>query len=131
MYGLEIYRRVRHAVQREGMSERAAAIAFGVDRGTISKMLAFSEPPGYRLKAGRPRSRMDEHADFVDQILIKDQDAPKKQRHTIKRIFERLQVERKFAGGYTTVRDYVRDEPTAERCLVLKGLSCGDGRGVL
>ena len=62
MYGLEIYRRVRHAVQHEGMSERAAAIAFGVDRGTISKMLAFSEPPGYRLKAGRPRSRMDEHA---------------------------------------------------------------------
>ncbi len=108
MYGLEIYRRVRHAVLREGMSEREAAITFGVDRGTISKMTAFSEPPGYRLKAGRPRSRMDEHADFVDQILIKDQDAPKKQRHTIKRIFERLQVERKFAGGYTTVRDYVR-----------------------
>lgn len=45
MYGLEIYRRVRHAVLREGMSEREAAIAFGVDRGTISKMMAFSEPP--------------------------------------------------------------------------------------
>jgi len=37
MYDLDIYHRVRHAVQRGGMSERAAAIAFGVDRGTISK----------------------------------------------------------------------------------------------
>ncbi len=108
MYGLEIYRRVRHAVLREGMSEREATTAFGVDRGTISTMTSFSEPPGYRLKARRPRSRMDEHSDFVDQILLKDQDAPKKQRHTIQRIFERLRDERKFAGGYTTVRDYVR-----------------------
>ena len=45
MYGLEIYRRVRHAVLREGKSVREAAITFGVDRGTISKMTAFSEPP--------------------------------------------------------------------------------------
>lgn len=108
MYGLEIYHRVRRAVRRDGMSERAAAIAFGVDRGTVSKMLEFSEPPGYRLRARRPRSRMDEHADFVDQILIEDQDKPKKQRHTIQRIFERLRDERGFKGGYTTVRDHVR-----------------------
>lgn len=108
MYGLEIYHRVRRAVLRDGMSERAAAAAFGVDRGTISKMLMFSEPPGYRLTSRRPRSRMDEHADFVDQILITDRDVPKKQRHTIKRIFERLRDERGFEGGYTTVRDHVR-----------------------
>lgn len=108
MYSLEIYHRVRRAVRVDGMSERAAAIAFGIDRGTVSKMLEFSEPPGYRLTAARPRSRMDEHAGFVDQILLEDQTKPKKQRHTIKRIFERLQVERKFKGGYTTVRDYVR-----------------------
>ncbi len=100
MYSLEIYHRVRRAVLRDGMSERAAAIAFGVDRGTISKMLAFSEPPGYRLKVQRPRNRMDDHADFVDQILITDRDVPKKQRHTIKRIFERLRDERGFAGGH-------------------------------
>jgi len=108
MYSLEIYHRVRRAVRVDGMSERAAAIAFGIDRGTVSKMLEFSEPPGYRLKAQRPRSRMDEHAAFVDQILIEDQDKPKKQRHTVQRIFERLRDEKDFEGGYTTVRDYVR-----------------------
>ncbi len=108
MYGLEIYHRVRRAVLRDGMSERAAALAFGIDRATVSKMLRFSEPPGYRLKSQRPRSRMDAHADFVDQILISDREVPKKQRHTVRRIFERLRDERGFEGGYTTVRDYVR-----------------------
>ena len=108
MYGLEIYHRVRRAVRVNGMSERAAAIAFGIDRGTVSKMLEFSEPPGYRLASPRPRSRMDKHSAFVDQILIEDQERPKKQRHTIQRIFERLRDERGIKGGYTTVRDYVR-----------------------
>lgn len=108
MYGLEIYHRVRRAVLRDGMSEREAARVFGLDRGTVSKMLRFSAPPGYRRTSPRPRSRMDAHADFIDQILISDREAPKKQRHTVKRIFERLRDERGFGGGYTTVRDYVR-----------------------
>jgi transposase len=90
------------------MSEREASRIFGLDRATVSKMLSFSEPPGYRLTAKRRRSRMDAHATFIDQILISDRDAPKKQRHTVRRIFERLQDERGFEGGHTTVRDYVR-----------------------
>ncbi len=71
-------------------------------------MLEYSEPPGYRLSNPRPRRQMDAHAAFVDQILISDRDAPRKQRHTVRRIFERLRDERGFTGGYTTVRDYVR-----------------------
>lgn len=108
MYRLEIYHRVRRAVFRDGMSEREASRVFGLDRGTVSKMLSFSQPPGYRLMAPRARRRMDAHAAFVDQILISDRDAPKKQRHTVRRIFERLRNERGFEGGYTTVRDFVR-----------------------
>jgi transposase len=108
MYKLEIYHRVRRAVYRDGMSEREAAGLFGLDRGTISKMMEFSEPPGYRLAVQRPRSRMEAHAEFVDQILLSDREVPKKQRHTVRRIFERLRDERGFEGGYTTVRDYIR-----------------------
>ncbi len=37
-----------------------------------------------------------------------DKAAPPKQRHTAKRIFERLRIEHGFAGGYTVVKDYVR-----------------------
>ncbi len=43
-------------------------------------------------------------------VLIDDQERPKKQRHTAKRIFDRLRDEYDFTGGYTIVKDYVRDK---------------------
>jgi transposase len=52
---------------------------------------------------------------LIDAILEQDIEVPKKQGHTIQRIFDRLKDEHGFDGGYTTVRDHVR-----ERCLVMK-----------
>ena len=46
----------------------------------------------------------------IDQILHDDQPRPKKQRHTAKRIWERLRAEYAFTGGYTIVKDYVREK---------------------
>ena len=46
---------------------------------------------------------------MIDAILEADRQVPRKQRHTAKRIFERLRDEHGFTGGYTTVKDYVRD----------------------
>ena len=48
MKQVELYFLVRHAVRIEGLSERAAARRFGIDPRTVSKMLKFSIPPGYR-----------------------------------------------------------------------------------
>jgi hypothetical protein len=45
---------------------------------------------------------------LIDAILEADKTAPPKQRHTAKRIFERLRIEHGYAGGYTVVKDYVR-----------------------
>jgi transposase len=45
---------------------------------------------------------------IIDQILVEDQSQPKKQRHTAKRIWDRLKAEHGFGGGYTVVKDYVR-----------------------
>ena len=45
MKGVELYARVRFAVQIEGMSQREAARRFGIDPRTVAKMLAFSVPP--------------------------------------------------------------------------------------
>jgi transposase len=120
MYGVELYSKVRMAVLRDGMSRRgepwratgssAAANArrFGIDRGTVAKMVGHAIPPGYRQAEARVRPKLDAHAGFIDDILKSDPTAPTKQRHTILRIFERLRDERGFDGGYTTVRDYVR-----------------------
>ena len=43
------------------------------------------------------------------RILEDDLGRPRKQRHTAKRVFERLRDEYGFDGGYTTVKDYVRE----------------------
>ena len=45
---MELYARVRRAVQAEGISEREAARQFGLARETVRKMLRYSIPPGYR-----------------------------------------------------------------------------------
>ena len=110
MYRVEVYLRVRRAVMVEGMSIREAAREFGLHRDTVRKMLAYSVPPGYRRRQISPRRpKLEPYTGVIDQILEKDHSAPKKQRHTAKRIFERLRDEYGFSGGYTTVKDYVRE----------------------
>jgi transposase len=51
----------------------------------------------------------------IEAILEADKAAPPKQRHTAKRIFERLRIEHGFSGGYTVVKDYVRLARTRAR----------------
>ena len=108
MFSVELYARVRHACHVEGLSQREAARRFGIHRNTVRKMLAFAVPPGYRRSKPRPRPKLDAVAALIDQILAADLSAPAKQRHTAKRIYERLRAEHGFAGSYTTVKDYVR-----------------------
>ena len=43
----------------------------------------------------------------IQQILADDEQAPPKQRHTFRRIFERLRDEHGYSGGYDAVRRYV------------------------
>src|SRR4051812_34013697 len=78
---------------------------FGIHRNTVRKMLGFAVPPGYRRRKPPARPKL---AAFT-AILAADRAAPSKQRHTAKRIFERLRAERGFAGGCTTVNGYVRE----------------------
>ena len=59
------------------------------------------------MRPGVPQ--LQPYTGVIDQILEKDHSAPRKQRHTAKRIFERLRDEYGFGGGYTTVKDYVRE----------------------
>jgi len=105
---VEVYARIRRAVQVDGMSIREAAREFGLSRKTIRKMLQFSLPPGYQRKKPVARPKLGPWLGIIDQILADDQSQPKKQRHTAKRIFDRLKAEHAYGGGYTIVKDYVR-----------------------
>ena len=97
------------------MSERAAAIHFGVSRASVKKIMRFSVPPGYRRTAKIKRPKLDGFTGFIDQWLQEDLGSPRKQRHTAKRIFERLCDEHRFQGGYTTVKNYVREHGRRSR----------------
>src|SRR5246127_1428521 len=108
MKGVELYAQVRYAVQIEGISRREAARRFGVDPRTVAKMLAFSVPPGYRRSRPPARPKLDPFTGIIDKILAADEGRPKKQRHTAKRIFDRLRNEHGYAGGITIVKDYVQ-----------------------
>ena len=109
MYSVDVYLRVRRAVMVDGMSMREAARTFGLHRGTVRKMLAYSVPPGYRRQIPPRRPKLEPYTGVIDRILEDDLSRPRKQRHTAKRIFERLRDEYGFDGGYTTVKDYVRE----------------------
>ena len=109
MYKVDLYARVRYACHVEGKSIREAARVFGLHRSTVRKMLRYSAPPGYQRSHPRSRPKLDPFTGIIDEILESDRSGPRKQRHTAKRIFERLRDEYGFTGGYTIVKDYVRE----------------------
>jgi transposase len=115
MFSVELYGRVRHACHVEGLSQREAARRFGIHRSTVRKMLTFSVPPGYRRTKPPSRPKLDAFTAIIDAILAADRASPSKQRHTAKRIHERLRAEHGFAGGYTIVKDYVRERRQRRR----------------
>ena len=123
MYTVDLYRRVRRAHFVEGMSIREVARVFDLHRSTVNKMLEYSAPPGYQRQQPPRRPKLDPYTPVIDQILQSDQDRPKKQRHTAKRIFERLKEEHGFGGQYTIVKDYVRQHKLSTREMFVPGAS--------
>jgi transposase len=107
MFTVELYAGIRRAVMVDGLSRREAAKRFGVHRNTITKMLQFSVPPGYRRRERPMSKKLGPFMVWIDKVLEEDRSVHKKQRHTAQRIFERLRDEEGFSGGYTIVREYV------------------------
>ena len=115
MYSVELYNRGRRACHVDGMSKSEAARMFGIDRKTVAKILKHSVPPGYRRMRPPARPKLDPFIPIIDQILEDDKGQLRKQRHTAKRIYERLREEHGFTGGITIVTDYVREKKRRSR----------------
>ena len=105
---MEEWKEVRQQVLANGMSKRAACAKYKLGWHTLNKILAHAEPPGYRQQAARPKRVLASVLPIIHEILATDGKAPKKQRHTAKRIFERLKLEYGYLGGKTVVEDAVR-----------------------
>lgn len=105
---MELYLKVQVACDG-GMSQREASKHFGISRDTVRKMMTYSVPPGYRRRAPVRRPKLEAFIPIIDGWLEADRTVPRKQRHTAKRVFDRLRDEHGFAGGYTIIKDYMRD----------------------
>jgi hypothetical protein len=90
MYAVDHYAMTRRFIFVEGRSRREAARVFGLSRDTISKMCRFPAPPGYVRSKPPGKPKLGPLIPVIDAILAADLTAPPKQRHTAKRIYERL-----------------------------------------
>jgi transposase len=106
---MEKWTEVRRRVLTGELSKRAACQEYGINWRTLAKMLAHAEPPGYRRKAQREKPVVGQHLAWIHEVLEHDKQEPVKQRHTAKRILDRLKAERGYTGGYTMVKEAVRE----------------------
>ena len=105
-----IYSEIRK-LHREGVSIREIARRLKINRKTVSKYLKGGVMPGERAPyTPRELTVMTQDVkDFIAACLDDDdKENIKKQKHTAKRIYDRLVAEKGFTGGESTVRDYVR-----------------------
>ena len=105
-------------LDRKGVSGRKISRQLGVSRDTVAKYVAVEDfSPVVPVKVSRARRVMTGPVmEFIDQILEQDRDCPRKQRHTAKRIFERLVAEKDYQGSYRTVSAYVKEWHQARQC---------------
>jgi len=105
---MELWIEIRRRVLGKEISKRAACVEYGLHWDTLKKILSHSEPAGYQRSQPRKKPKIGPLLPIIQQILEDDKQAPKKQRHTAKRIWQRLCKEHEFDGGYTIVKDAVR-----------------------
>jgi len=105
---MEWWTKVRLEVSRGEKSKREVLRDEGIHWETLKKILKHSEPPGYQLQEARPKPKIGPYLERIAQIIEEDKTLPKKQRHTAKRIYERIR-EMGYEGKYTQVKDAVRE----------------------
>ena len=90
---------IRRRVLVDGHSMRSVQREFHLHWKTLRKILDHPEPPGYRQERPRPKPKLGPFLPVLHQILEDDRKAPRKQRHTAKRVFERLRDEHGYPAA--------------------------------
>lgn len=98
--------RTAHRVYGKNISELSRMT--GHSRNTVKKAIR-GEPWEYRERKNQPFPVLAPYLDSISEWLVNDKEQPKKQRHTARRIYNRLVTERGYTGGESTVRRYVRN----------------------
>lgn len=98
---------IRKLYFREGWPIRKIARELGHSRKTVRKALSDAGPWTYRLTQPRPSPKTGPYRDLIRQWLEEDRRAPRKQRHTARRVYERLRDEYGYDGAESTIRRVV------------------------
>ena len=106
---VELFEAIRRDRDREGLSFHALARRHGVHRRTVRQALSSAVPPERKRPVGRPAPKLGEYRELIDGWLIADRDAPRKQRHTAHRVWQRLRVEHGVEVSERQARRYVRE----------------------
>ena len=106
---MQVYEMARRSVLVQGKSVSEVSRELGLNWRTVKKMSEEPAPPGYRLNSARVKPKLGAYLEEIEKILAKDEGEPHKQRHTGRRVFERLRDEFGYTGGATQVRDYVSE----------------------
>ena len=104
---VELFEKIRRDRRLDELSIREFADRHGVHRRTVRQALADAVPPPRKVYPARPRPAIDGWATVIDAWLMADEDAPRKQRHTARRVWQRLVAEHQATFSEVTVSRYV------------------------
>lgn len=105
---MELFEQIRREYEFGVGTIAGVSRKLGVHRRMVREALRSAEPAERKSQQRRLR-KLDVVSDFIDQVLRADLAAPPKQRHTARRIFDRLRAEIPgFRGSERSVRGYVQ-----------------------
>lgn len=104
---VELFENIRKDWRLDEPSIRELAERHKVHRRTVRQALADAVPPPRKVYPVRPRPAIDEWVPVIDAWLLADKDAPRKQRHTARRIWQRLVAEHQATCSEVTVSRYL------------------------
>ncbi len=104
---VELFEQIRKDRRVEGASIRELADRHRVHRRTVRQALESAVPPPRKPYPQRPRPAIDDYAGLIDVWLLADREVPRKQRHTARRVWQRLVAEHGAACSEVSVSRYV------------------------
>ncbi len=111
MIKVDQYQLIRRLYAVEGLSQRETARRLGISRNTVKKYCKGEYTPFAKTSRNRQRQVITpEVEEFIKKCLKEDEEEQvAKQKHTAKRIYDRLVEELGFTGGESTIRHYVKE----------------------
>jgi hypothetical protein len=104
---VELFEQIRRDRRVEKLSIRELADRHHVHRRTVRQALASAIPPARKAYAPRSRPAIDPYVEVIDGWLLADREVPRKQRHTARRVWQRLVAEHDATLAEVTVSRYV------------------------